>query len=111
MNGSALGFAFGFATGALIGFFVARVGIPSFVVTLGLFLGFQGLALVIIGPGGLYRLQVPELRAIQSQNLPDWGGWVMLAIMLLIAREELHSGIGGVVPGPACPIGPSRSCS
>ncbi len=37
-----IGFAFGLATGALIGFFVARVGIPSFVVTLGLFLGYQG---------------------------------------------------------------------
>jgi D-xylose transport system permease protein len=80
-----IGFAFGFLTGALIGFFVARVGIPSFVVTLGLFLGFQGLALVIIGPGGLYRIQVPELIAIQNGNLPVWGGWVMLAVMLAVS--------------------------
>lgn len=80
-----VGFGFGIATGALIGFFVARVGIPSFVVTLGLFLGFQGLALLIIGDGGLYRLQVPELIAIQNGNLPTWGGWVMLAVMLAIS--------------------------
>lgn len=80
-----VGFGFGFATGALIGFFVARVGIPSFVVTLGLFLGYQGLALLIIGDGGLYRIEVPELIAIQNGNLPVWGGWVMLAIMLLIS--------------------------
>ena len=32
----------GLAIGTFIGFFVARVGIPSFVVTLGLFLGFPG---------------------------------------------------------------------
>lgn len=80
-----IGFGFGFATGALIGFFVARVGIPSFVVTLGLFLGYQGLALLIIGDGGLYRIEVPELIAIQNGNLPPWGGWVMLALMLLIS--------------------------
>ncbi|MBW9093403.1 ABC transporter permease [Microbacterium jejuense] len=80
-----VGFGFGFATGALIGFFVARVGIPSFVVTLGLFLGFQGLALVVIGSGGQFRLEVPELIALQNGNLPVWGGWVMLAIMLLIS--------------------------
>jgi D-xylose transport system permease protein len=80
-----IGFGFGFATGALIGFFVARVGIPSFVVTLGLFLGYQGLALLIIGDGGLYRIEVPELIAIQNGNLPVWGGWVMLALMLLIS--------------------------
>ncbi|WP_439592135.1 sugar ABC transporter permease [Microbacterium sp.] len=80
-----IGFGFGFATGALIGFFVARIGIPSFVVTLGLFLGYQGLALLIIGDGGLYRIEVPELIAIQNGNLPPWGGWVMVAIMLIIS--------------------------
>jgi D-xylose transport system permease protein len=77
-----LGFGFGFLTGALIGFFVARIGIPSFVVTLGLFLGYQGLALVVIGPGGLFRIEVPELIALQNGNLPVWGGWVMLLIIL-----------------------------
>ncbi|MFE1644522.1 sugar ABC transporter permease [Microbacterium sp. P01] len=80
-----IGFLVGIATGALIGFFVARVGIPSFVVTLGLFLGYQGLALLIIGAGGLYRIEVPELLAIQNGNMPVWGGWVMLAVMLVIS--------------------------
>ncbi len=80
-----IGFGFGLVTGATIGFFVARVGIPSFVVTLGLFLGLQGLALVVIGPGGVYRLEVPELLALQNRNLPDWGGWVMLAVILAIS--------------------------
>ncbi|GAA5026484.1 sugar ABC transporter permease [Microbacterium fluvii] len=80
-----LGFGFGLATGALIGFLVARVGIPSFVVTLGLFLGYQGLALLIIGAGGLYPINAPELIALQNGNLPVWGGWVMLTIMLLIS--------------------------
>ncbi|MFC5500772.1 sugar ABC transporter permease [Lysinimonas soli] len=75
----------GVAIGMFIGFFVARVGIPSFVVTLGLFLGFQGLELLIIGTGGLYRVTQPEVLAIQNNNLPTWGGWVMLAVMLLIS--------------------------
>jgi D-xylose transport system permease protein len=80
-----IGFAFGIVIGALIGFFVARVGIPSFVVTLGLFLGLQGLALVVIGPGGLFRIEVPELIALQNGNLPVWGGWVMLLVILLVS--------------------------
>jgi D-xylose transport system permease protein len=75
----------GIVIGLFIGFFVARVGIPSFVVTLGLFLGFQGLQLIIIGDGGLYRINQPEVLAIQNSNLPDWGGWVMLAVMLAIS--------------------------
>jgi D-xylose transport system permease protein len=75
----------GLAIGAFIGFFVARVGIPSFVVTLGLFLGFQGLQLIIIGAGGLYRIQQPEILSIQNSNLPTWGGWVMLAVILAVS--------------------------
>jgi len=75
----------GVAIGTFIGFFVARVGIPSFVVTLGLFLGFQGLQLIIIGDGGLYRIQQSQILAIQNNNLPDWAGWVMLAVILLVS--------------------------
>jgi D-xylose transport system permease protein len=75
----------GAAIGTLIGFFVARVGIPSFVVTLGLFLGFQGLQLIIIGSGGAYRVETPELVAIMNNNLPIWLGWVLFVIAMIIA--------------------------
>ncbi|MET0853818.1 MAG: ABC transporter permease [Microterricola sp.] len=81
----AIAFIIGLTVGALIGFFVARVGIPSFVVTLGLFLGIQGLNLIIIGSGGLYRVQVPEVLAIMNSNMPVWAGWVMLGIMLAVS--------------------------
>ena len=77
--------AAGVAIGLFIGFFVSKVGIPSFVVTLGLFLGFQGLQLIIIGDGGLYRIQQPQILAIQNSNMPVWGGWVMLVVILLIS--------------------------
>lgn len=78
-------FAVGLAIGTFIGFFVAQVGIPSFVVTLGLFLGLQGVQLVVIGESGAIRVQVPELLAIQNRNLPTWAGWVLLAIVLAIS--------------------------
>jgi D-xylose transport system permease protein len=80
-----IGFLAGILTGTLIGFFVARVGIPSFVVTLGLFLGYQGLTLMIIGTGGLYRVQIPEIRAIQNSNMPIWAGWAMLGVILAVS--------------------------
>jgi len=75
----------GVATGTLIGFFVARVGVPSFVVTLGLFLGYQGLELTLIGAGGAYPVQSPEIKAIQNSNLPPWAGWVFLAVAVALA--------------------------
>ena len=75
----------GVAIGLFIGFFVARVGIPSFVVTLGLFLGFQGLQLLIIGAGGLFRITQDPVIAIENGNLAAWQGWVMLAVILAIS--------------------------
>ena len=78
------GLLLGTAIGAMIGFFVAKVGVPSFVVTLGLFLGFQGLQLALLGDGGLYRIEVPEVKAIMNDNLPAWMGWGFLAAALVI---------------------------
>ncbi|TXK17198.1 sugar ABC transporter permease [Homoserinibacter sp. GY 40078] len=75
----------GLLIGTFIGFFVARVGIPSFVVTLGLFIGLQGVTLILLGAGGVFRIQIPEILAIQNSNLPVWGGWVMLAVILLVS--------------------------
>ncbi len=75
----------GAVIGAFIGFFVARVGIPSFVVTLGLFLGFQGLELILIGSGGVYRITATPILAIMNSNLPNWGGWLMLAAVLAVS--------------------------
>ena len=78
------GLLIGTAIGAMIGFFVAKVGVPSFVVTLGLFLGFQGLQLALLGDGGLYRIEVPEVRAIMNDNLPAWMGWGFLGTALVM---------------------------
>lgn len=76
---------FGALVGWVLGFFVAKIGVPSFVVTLAFFLGFQGLALVLLGDGGLFRVDVPEVKAIMNSNLPDWAGWAMLLVMVAVS--------------------------
>lgn len=76
---------FGALVGWTLGFFVAKIGVPSFVVTLAFYLGFQGLALVLLGDGGLFRVDVPDVKAIMNSNLPDWGGWAMLVVMVTVS--------------------------
>lgn len=75
-------------TGVVIGYFigviVAKVGIPSFVVTLACFLAFQGLQLLIIGNGGLYRIENSQVLAIQNSNLTLMQGWIFYAVGLLL---------------------------
>ena len=84
----AVAFLVGLVIGWVIGFMVARIGVPSFVVTLAFFLGFQGMQLVLLGEGGVYRVEVPQILAIMNNNLPLWGGWLMLgvfaALLLLV---------------------------
>lgn len=73
----------GIAIGLFIGFLVAKIGIPSFVVTLALFLAFQGLILVIIGEGGNVRITNDVILSIQNGNLPIWLGWVFYVAIVL----------------------------
>lgn len=82
-----IAFVAALATGALVGgilgFFVARVGVPSFVISLALFLGLQGVALILLGDGGLFRVEVPEVAAIMNNNIPPVGGWILLVVMVV----------------------------
>ena len=78
-----LALAVGAVVGLVLGFFVSRIGVPSFVVTLAFYLAFQGIALILLGDGGLFRVDIPEVSAIMNQNLPLWGGWAMVAVMVL----------------------------
>ena len=82
--GFVLAFVLGLATGWFIGFFVAKIGVPSFVISLALYLAFPGVMLIILGEGGVLRLEVPEITAIMNTNMPLWAGWLMLAICLVL---------------------------
>ncbi len=78
-------------TGLLIGFVIgllrSKVRIPSFVVTLALFLAFQGVALYIVnnGPGahGDVRITDNFVLALENEQMPKWAGW-LLALVLIV---------------------------
>src|SRR5688572_16742373 len=82
-------------TGVLIGLFtgslVGLVGIPSFVVTLALFLGWQGFTLRLIGQGGTVPVRDDVITAISDRNLPVVLGWVLaLVVVALYAALQLN---------------------
>jgi D-xylose transport system permease protein len=85
-------FAVSVAVGALlgytIGFLVARIGIPSFVVTLAGFLAFQGLLLLLAGEGGTIRIDDPTILAIQNNNMKpiiSWGFFIGCSILYILS--------------------------
>jgi D-xylose transport system permease protein len=77
----------GLAIGLLIGVIVAKVRIPSFVVTLAFFLAFQGVCLIILnnGPGqhGQITLSDPVINAFASSYMPLWMGWLLLVVVVV----------------------------
>ena len=78
----------GLLAGALMGFviglLVAKLGIPSFGVTLAYFLGLQGVTLKLIGEGGSVRVNDPVLRGITIENLPVMAGWLVAVLVTVL---------------------------
>jgi D-xylose transport system permease protein len=74
--------------GALLGFvlgsLVARIGIPSFVVTLAAFLAFQGLLLLLAGEGGTIRIEDKTILAVENSNLSPLLSWVFFIVVAVV---------------------------
>jgi D-xylose transport system permease protein len=70
----------GTVIGTVLGTLVAKVGIPSFVVTLAAFLAFQGVVLLLIKGGTIVSIRDSTVLAIGNKNVPPLLGWVMFAI-------------------------------
>ena len=75
-----------FAAAAFLGFFtgymVAKIGIPSFVVTLANFLIFQGILLLITGKKGTVQLTDKTVRAIMNKNMGTVSSWTFAALIV-----------------------------
>jgi len=78
------GLAVGVVIGLAIGLLVARLGIPSFVVTLAFFLGLQGVMLKFIGQGGSVRFNNEVLRGLAIKNIDPTAGWIGAAIIVVV---------------------------
>jgi len=72
--------------GAVQGFIITRLGIPSFVVTLAGFLGFEGLMIIIVDSGnssGTIPLQSNIVNDIVQGNLSPAAGWIVMIVAVV----------------------------
>jgi D-xylose transport system permease protein len=79
----------GVVVGWVLGFLVAKAGIPSFVVTLAAFLGFQGLLLVLLGGGTNITITDTFVVKLNNSNVPVLWSWV-LAIVAVVAYASVQ---------------------
>jgi D-xylose transport system permease protein len=76
------GIVSGAAIGLIHGWWVAKLHVPSFVVTLAGFLGWQGALLYVLGNTGTVNLSDPLIIGISNSRLPVIAGWVIGAIFI-----------------------------
>jgi D-xylose transport system permease protein len=97
----------GLAIGFTMGWLRARIGIPSFVITLATFLAFQGVTLILIGGQG--SVIVPDsspLIKLENAFIPLWAGWTLLGVVVAgYAAVKLNDAAGRRRAGlPAPPL-------
>jgi D-xylose transport system permease protein len=90
----------GVVIGVLTGFLVAKFGMPSFVVTLALFIAWQGVILQLIGDGGTLGLRNPVLVAVANGNMSTFGSWLLFLVAaggyaaVLLSRQVRRRRLG-----------------
>lgn len=76
-----LALSVGTAIGCITGFLVAKIGMPSFVVTLALFLTWEGVILQFIGEGGVLGISTSHvLNQVANGNLSVAGSWALFVV-------------------------------
>jgi D-xylose transport system permease protein len=81
--------AVGCAIGLIQGFFVAKIGVPSFVVTLAGLLGWNGVVLLIIGSKGTLVIQDKFINGLANDTMSQGLAWVVAiaSVGLYIAMQ------------------------
>jgi D-xylose transport system permease protein len=72
----------GVAIGVLQGFFVAKLGVPSFVVTLAGLLGWNGVLLQIIGSSGTIVIQNSFINGIANEYMSHALAWLVAILAI-----------------------------
>jgi D-xylose transport system permease protein len=96
--------ATGCAIGLLQGFFVSRIGVPSFVVTLAGLLGWNGVVLQVIGSKGTIVIQDKLVIGLANDNLSSTLSWIVaivgiagyLGVQLATAYRRRQAGLPNV---------------
>ncbi|GAA1309380.1 ABC transporter permease [Planotetraspora silvatica] len=74
----------GVVIGLVLGALVAKLGVPSFVVTLAAFLGFQGVLLLLVKGGTNISIRDTTILAIANKNVPPIVSWIVLVVGVVV---------------------------
>ena len=82
----------GVLIGASHGYFVAKIHVPSFVVTLSGLLVWQGVQLLVLGDTGTINLRDPTIRSVANTLVPTWLGWLIGIVAVVVVIYSTFRG-------------------
>jgi D-xylose transport system permease protein len=82
----------GFLIGVSHGYFVAKIHVPSFIVTLAGLLVWQGVQLLVLGNTGTINLRDPLIISIANTLIPPWLGWLIAIVAVLVVIYSTFRG-------------------
>ena len=82
----------GFLIGVSHGYFVAKIHVPSFIVTLAGLLVWQGVQLLVLGNTGTINLRDPLIISIANTLIPPWLGWLIAIVAVLVVIYSTFMG-------------------
>src|SRR3954467_7094914 len=94
----------GAAIGFIQGFFVSRVGVPSFVVTLAGLLGWNGVVLQVVGSKGTIVIQDKFINGLANDYVSNTLAWIIgvgtvlawLTVQVLTVYRRRQAGLQNV---------------
>ncbi len=72
------------AIGGLQGSIIAKIGLPSFIVTLAGFLFWEGVLFKVLGSGGAVAIQSSKINDIAAANLSPAASWVVMLVLVAL---------------------------
>lgn len=103
-----IGLAAGAAVGLFHGLIITRIGVPSFVVTLAGFIGWQGALLYVLGSGGARNVTDEFMLSLTDTFYGPEVAWPLVIILLgvmvvfdhLARRRRVKAGLADTAIGP-----------
>jgi D-xylose transport system permease protein len=101
----AAGLVLGAGVGAVHGFWVTRLRVPSFVVTLAGLVAWRGASLYVLGDTGSLTVDDPGITRLTDSYYPDSAGWAVAVAVLGAGvwfgrRQGRHRVTAGLTPEP-----------
>jgi D-xylose transport system permease protein len=84
-----VGIASGVLIGLFQGFWIVKIRVPAFIVTLAGMMGWEGALLLVLGNTGTVNIRDPFILSLAGTFYPHWVGWLVAGIGIVLSISSI----------------------